>query len=362
MQEDTQKNTPTIADRNPMRAVTILAWSGRHYQTLTFVVVILALTALSTHGTLDDFAGERLTETTIESFAMYGVARGLNATISVAQSTEVDAVVVSTNVGEVLDPVNDAIERFSTIMTWALGSLLLQSVVLTFVSSALFKWLFAFIALVTISTLIIVWSRRSGHAPYIDLLNRFCGTAVKVFVVAAVVRFIVPVFVMTSYLAGQALLQPEIDRRSGELSAISEEISGDDQQILDQLVIDESGVEGPNELDPESEDENGILDRARDAAARMLPDFSMPDFSSTISNLLERAANLAEYLTRLLVLMVIKNIVLPLVFLAIALKVIKPVTMRLLAMTAAIDRDLNEIKGEMKQIGNRRSSRLPEPR
>ena len=35
-----------------------------------------------------------------------------------------------------------------------------------------------------------------------------------------------------------------------------------------------------NELDLESEDENGILDRARDAAARMLPDFSMPDFSS----------------------------------------------------------------------------------
>lgn len=362
MQEDTQENTRAIADRNPIRAVTKFAWSGRRYQTLTFVVAILALTALSTHGTLDDFAGERLTETTIESFAMYGVARGLNATISVVQSTEVDAVVVSTNVGEVLDPVNDAIERFSTIMTWALGSLLLQSVVLAFVSSALFEWLFAFIALVTISTLIIVWSRRSGDAPYIDLLNRFCGMAFKLFVVAAVVRFIVPVFVMTSYLAGQALLQPEIDRRSGELSAISEEISGDDQQILDQLVIDESGVEGPNELDPESADENGILDRARDAAARMLPEFSMPDFSSTISNLLERAANLAEYLTRLLVLMVIKNIVLPLVFLAIALKVIKPVTMRLLAMTAAIDRDLNEIKGAMKQVGNRRSSRLPEPR
>ena len=93
-----------------------------------------------------------------------------------------------------------------------------------------------------------------------------------------------------------------------------------------------------------------------------MPDFDLPDFSSTIPNLRERAANLAENLTRLLVLFVVKNIVLPLVFLALALKVIKPVTMRLLAMTAAIDRDLNEIKGEMKQIGNPRSSRLPEPR
>lgn len=362
MQENTQEKTPTIADRSPMRAVTKFASRIRHYPTLAFMVAILALTALSTHGTFDDFADERLTEITIESFAMYGIARGLNATISVVQSTEVDAVVVSTSVGEALDPVNDAIERFSTVMTWALGSLLLQSVVLAFVSSALFKWLFALIALVTFSTLMIGWSRQSADAPGIELLNRFCGTAVKVFVVAAVVRFIVPVFVITSYLAGQALLQPEIDRRSGQLSAISEEISGDDQQILDQLAIDESGAEDPNELDSENGEESGILDRARDAAGRLVPDFSMPNFSSTISNLLERAANLAEYLTRLLVLMVIKNIVLPLVFLAIALKVIRPFTMRLLAMTSAIHRDLNEIKGNVKQIGNRRSSSLPEPR
>ena len=198
---------------------------------LVFSVAILVLAALSTHGTLDDFAGERLTETTIESFAIYGVARALNATISVVQSTEVDAVVVSTNVGEALDPANDAIERFSTVMTWALGSLLLQGVVLAFVSSSVFKWLFALIALVTLASLMIVWRRQSAGAPPIDLLNRFCGAAVKVFVVASIARFVVPVFVIVSYLAGQALLQPEIDRRSEEFSAISEEVSGDDQQI-----------------------------------------------------------------------------------------------------------------------------------
>lgn len=361
MQENTQEKTPTIANRNPMRAVTRFASGGRRYATLVSAVAIVALAALSTHGTLDDFAGEKLTEITIESFAMYGVARGLNATISVVQSTEVDAVVVSSNIGAVLEPINNAIERFSTVMTYAIGSLLLQGVVLAFVSSALFKWLFAFIALVTFSTLTIGWSRRSTDASGIDLLNRLSGTAVKLFVVAAVIRFIVPVFVIASYLAGQALLQPEIDRRSGELSAISEEISGDDQQILDQLAIDENGVEDPNDLESATEEGSGILDRARDAAGRMLPDFSMPDFSSTISNLLERAANLAEYLTRLLVLMVIKNIVLPLVFLAIALKVIKPATQRLLAMTAMIERDLSDIKGDPKQIRSGRSSRLPEP-
>ena len=48
-----------------------------------------------------------------------------------------------------------------------------------------------------------------------------------------------------------------------------------------------------------------------------------------------------------------KNIILPLVFLAIALKVIKPATVRLLAMGATIEEDIKIIKGETKKIGNR---------
>lgn len=336
--------------RNKMRALTKRSSRGQRYPTLIFSVLVLVLTALSTHGTLDNFASERLTETTIESFAIYGVARGLNATISVVQSTEVDAVVVSTSVGEALDPVNDAIERFSNVMMWALGSVLLQGVVLAFVSSTPFKWVFALMAIITLSTLVVVWRRQSAGAPVVDSLNRFSTMAAQAFVLAAIVRFIVPLFVVVSYLAGQALLQSDIDRISEDVSVISEEVTGDDQEILDQLAIEESNLDVRSGLDPETAEETGIFDRAREAAAGILPDLNIPDFSSMISNLVAQAGSLVEYLTRLLVLITIKNIILPLVFLAIALKVIKPVTMRLLAMTAAIDQDLKDISGKTKQI------------
>ena len=95
---------------------------------------------------------------------------------------------------------------------------------------------------------------------------------------------------------------------------------------------------------------------------RILPDIRirMPDFS-ILPALLDRAAHLAEYLTRLLVLIAVKNILLPLVFLALALKVIRPFTARLLAMTSAIDRDLKDIKQTAKEIGSEGSSALPEP-
>jgi len=350
-----------------------LSSRGYRYPTLVFAIVILALTVLSTHGTLDRFADQHVTETTGESFLIYGVARGLNATVSMFQSAEVSAAVVGVTVGEVLDPINDATERLSSLLIWAIGSLLLQSVVLAFVSSTAFKSIFALIAVVTMATLIFVWRRRSVGAPSIGLLDRFSGTAARIFVLAAIVRFIVPVFVIVSYFAGQALLQRDIDIQRAELSTISEQVLSEDQQNLDQSADNENGLEGQNVQEPETEERGSFIERAfiepaRDAVNQVLPDIrswvlpdiSMPDLS-VMSVLLERAVNLAEYLTRLLVLIAVKNIVLPLMFLAIALKFIRPVTMSLLAMTSAIERDLKNIKGTAKEIGSGESLALPKP-
>jgi len=155
-------------------------------------------------------------------------------------------------------------------------------------------------------------------------------------------------------------LQPEIDRQSGELSAISEEISIDGQQVLDELAVEENGQENQEGEIQAAEEQGSLLDRARATADRILPDIRMPDFS-ILPALLDRAAQLAEYLTRLLVLIAVKNILLPLVFLALALKVTRPVATRLLAMTSAIDRDLKDIKQTAKEIGSEGSSALPKP-
>ena len=181
-------------------------------------------------------------------------------------------------------------------------------------------------------------------------------------------RFIVPVFVVVSYLAAQALLQPEIDRHSGELSAISEEVSIDGQQVLDELAVAENGPEN-QDGDIQATEEQGswldrfrtATDRTRAAVDRILPDIGLPDLS-ILPALLDHAVQLAEYLTRLLVLIAVKNILLPLVFLALALKVIRPVAhAHLLAMTSAIDRDLKDIKQTAKEIGSEGSSALPKP-
>lgn len=73
------------------------------------------------------------------NLAIYAISRSLNAAVSLVQSAEISLIVANVDIGEVLDPVNDAIERFSTVLTWATTSLLVQKFVITLVGSTGYK-------------------------------------------------------------------------------------------------------------------------------------------------------------------------------------------------------------------------------
>lgn len=195
--------------------------------------VLLALTMLSFHGALDDLAYDRLNETTTESVGIYALARATNAGISVLQSSEVGIKFigkVSVKVGEVLDPINDAIERLSSIMLWAIGSLLLQRLVLEVTSTAVFRWGFSCIGVVAFLALFLpAWK------PFRDMarirfqisdvgLARCRDLLVRIFVVGAIVRFIVPGFVIVSVVAAEMFLGNTIQDHRDRLSVLSADV------------------------------------------------------------------------------------------------------------------------------------------
>ena len=197
---------------------------------VVFAVIILALSALSFHGALDRFARERVKETTIETVGIYAVARVLNSGVSVLQSAEV-GVGLQVNPGEILDPLNDATERLSGILVWAIGSLFLQQIVLEVAAGSVFRWLFAGVGLITIFALLPLVSVRfnertcqiSGISR--EMLDRSCRGVVRIFVVVTVLRFIVPVFIACSFLVSEMLLQPYLEKDAEGLTALSSEIS-----------------------------------------------------------------------------------------------------------------------------------------
>ena len=188
-----------------------------------FVVFALALSVLSFQGPLDDFAHESVVKTTNESIALFAISRSINAAVSLFQGSKVPFLQLS--VGELLDPLNDAIERLSSVLVWAIGSLFLQRVALEVASSSVSKWTFLAVGLIAITTSLLSTWQRFRHL--FGGGERFRDLSVRLFIYLAVFRFIVPVFAIISFLVGQLLFDAEINKNKEELSMFSEEISVD---------------------------------------------------------------------------------------------------------------------------------------
>ena len=217
----------------------------------------LALLALSYHGALDDFAHEQVTDTTTESIGIYALARVTNGAISVIQTSQVKVpFLASIQVGELLDPVNDAVERLSSAMVWAIGSLLLQRIVLEIAASPVFKWGFLALGVAAISALLLFGWERSRNVLSRTLafsevkLDGFQDLMIRAFVIAALVRFIVPVFIAISLPISQVMLESEINENRESLSSFSAQVaidttlgSVDDQRLGEQKAHKESELE-----------------------------------------------------------------------------------------------------------------------
>ena len=208
---------------------------------------LLLLTALSLHGALDYFAYDLLAETTTESIGIYALSRTINAGISVLQSSQFGIGIASVQLGELLDPINDAVERLSSTMVWAIGSLLLQRLVLEVTSTAVFLWSFFCIGVVTFAVLLAsAWERcRALFRVRLQIsevgLARCRSLLIRIFVVGAIIRFIVPVFVIVSALAAEMFLGATVQEHRGRLSALSADVGADpglpvvgDQDLADQ--------------------------------------------------------------------------------------------------------------------------------
>ncbi len=114
-------------------------------------IFIVVAVAVSSTRVLDDYTDRYTTDAITAAALSYATARGINALVSMMQSSSVEAgigvVSGSVTVGELLDPINDMIERFATVMTWVLASLAAQKVLLLIASHELFLYLVAVMGL-----------------------------------------------------------------------------------------------------------------------------------------------------------------------------------------------------------------------
>ena len=184
---------------------------------LTAAIGLLII--LSWAGSLDKYSDDYTNSAIIQAGSAYAVARGINATVSVLQTSTVSASAGvgvtgggSIMIGEFLDPLNDLIERFSEVMTVALGSLVMQKVLITIAANKLFSGLLTLLGFVSVWLL---WMEK----------KQTYSLAVKLFVLLVVVRFSLGIVVLSNSLVSGHFLSGHIEESSSRLGVLKNDIN-----------------------------------------------------------------------------------------------------------------------------------------
>ena len=351
-----------------------------HYRATILAAVALALTTLSFRGGLDNLAQRRVAETTKESMGLYVISRSINAGISTLQSSQVKVpFLASIQIGELLDPVNDAVERLSSAMVWAVGSLFLQRIVLEVAESSIFKWIFLVAGFIVISALLLGdWERaRNSFCETFAVskanLDRCRDLLVRIFIVATIFRFIVPTFVVISSLVSQTFLATEINEHRKKLSAWEKDVSEIQKQIIDEQNAREQSLDEqkmpepvpPNEMKTREQDPS-FRDYLSSLFSWAQDKVSMVGFlSSSISSgivektsdmvvvttklVVEKTSDMVTSMTKLVVAIIVENVILPIVFLMIAVKCSVPIAKYSVRLSSTLKQDSKELRDSLQQ-------------
>lgn len=180
-----------------------------------YYLLMLALVALAWTGPLDRLAEDQAQAGLKRALATFAAARALNGVISVAQGTEVavepGGVGVTFAPGQVLDPVNDLIEQFSTLMLTASVSFGVQTALIAIGG----QWVVSL--LLTLAMLaFLLWPRLRGTAAPLLLVR---GLALLL-----LIRFAVPVAAVGSDSAFRWFLSERYERSQAALSLSAAEV------------------------------------------------------------------------------------------------------------------------------------------
>ncbi len=260
---------------------------------LVLSLLALILLAVAHLGLVDDVGRGYTEEGFKRTLITFGIVRGLNGVISVAQGTEVAVEPVGIGMtftpGEILDPVNDLIERFSWVVLASGTSLGIQRVLLDVTA-----WL-GFTALVAASitaALVFAWWR----GPVSATLRR---GAYRLALVFLILRFAVPMIAILNEALYTQFLEPRYLESQQRLEQTARTIGSLNQEARRRM---------PN-MDEDSDSILAGVKRAYNSVTGAL------DVEQSMQAFARAAADVSEYALDLIVVFVMQTILFPLLFL-----------------------------------------------
>lgn len=265
--------------------------------TLFAIVACIAASGNVVDAVSEDQADKALKR----ALVTFAVARTLNGVISVAQGTEVAVepagVGVTMTVGEVLDPVNDLVERFSGVMLVAASSIGLQILLLNITG-----WWGVTALLVVSAVLALAALWWPGQ-----LSDKRRAMALQVFLVVLLVRFAVPAIVIATNLVFDAFLEPQQQAATAALESTQSEI---------ERFSDEP---------PRPASDQSWMERLGSAIDESLKSMQVTE---RLSRLQDSASSASEHIVSLIAIFVLQTIILPVAFVWLLVELLKGIAAR----------------------------------
>ena len=238
-----------------------------------------------------------LNEALERSIYTFAIVRGLNGVISVIQNTQVAispaGVGVSLAAGEILDPVNDLLERFSWVMMLSTCSLGLQEVL-----NEIGAWL-GFTVLLTMAMVIIalaIW------IPHFGIFNfRFLGY--RILVVSLIVRFCIPIVAIASDKVYHLFLADKYTQATQALDNFKKEIK-------------DTGLVAPDTQKAADDSVFADIKKYYQNATGLV------QLRAKINALKDKMGNYVRYIFNLTIVFVIQTILIPLLVLWLLIKIV----------------------------------------
>jgi hypothetical protein len=264
---------------------------------LSLVLVLVA--ALSVTPVIDQRAATDYEDLFKRALVTFALARTINGVISAVQGTEIAlqpaGVGMTLTPGEILDPVNDLVERFSWIMLGATISLGVQNVLLDISAWWLIQ---ALVAAMAAWLAIRLWYPGQESKVQRNLVRR-------VFLLLLFIRFAVPMMLIVNDM----LYQQFLESRYQQSTEIITEAGSDLEQLSTQ-----ANVEAAQEHD------GSMLDAITSAWSNTVDSM---DISGKFRRMQARAGEVIEHLIQLSVVFILQTGLLPVAFLWIFLQVFK---------------------------------------
>ncbi|ROZ86966.1 hypothetical protein EF096_01640 [Pseudomonas neustonica] len=189
------------------------------------LILAAAVVLLSWLGSADRSSVDYVDSALLQASVAFASARALNALISVLQSTTLSFSLfggVAVTLGELLDPFNDLIEQYGTLMQWAIGSLLTQKILLGVVSHSVFK------VLITLSAILLafsLWWRR----------GRWAASSLRLFLALLFLRFAMAAVVLLNGVVDHYFLDDQTRQQVVQLDNLPAQVKtlGGNATVLD---------------------------------------------------------------------------------------------------------------------------------